>query len=341
MKALKKVWEFIKKPRIGSAAVTAAALVAAVVGVAVFLRDEVLQTRYGAIAYVLYGASAIFLGYFIYCLVYLIPKAKMDLKEWANKREFTRKLVGQYGFRTMVFAAISFVISVGNAIINGTLGIIWSSVWYVALGLYYLLLSVMRGSVLLYHRNKRKRTDETEHLSKFREIRTYMTCGGWLIILPVVLSATIWEIVGSNKAFVHSGYMIFVSALYTFYKIISSVCNLSKARKTDKMSVRAVRNVNLADALVSVLALQTAMFHEFSPEANLGYANAIMGAIVCALTAVLGVTMLVIGGKQIKALKANVDEKADAPSENGEIDETAANFGENEEINGETENERE
>ena len=62
------------------------------------------------------------------------------------------------------------------------------------------------------------------------------------------------------------------------------------------MTVRASKNINLADAMVSILALQTAMFHEFGTgmgDFNIGTMNAITGAVVCALTAAIGIFMIV------------------------------------------------
>ena len=48
-------------------------------------------------------------------------------------------------------------------------------------------------------------------------------------------------------------------AAYTTYKIIMSAINFSKAKKNGNLSVKMLRNVNLVDALVSVLSLQYAL----------------------------------------------------------------------------------
>lgn len=296
---IKKIWNWLIHPRVWWFCIATVLFFSAVAGTALFLVFVDEGSKFYPLGYPLFFLSAIFLAYFIFCMIYFIPKLKKGVKSWSTKREFTNKLFTQYGFRTVVFAIISFVISLGNAAMNGIMGIVWSSIWFGALGIYYFLLSAMRGSVLLYHKKKKNFSEEA---LKRKEIKTYCLCGVWLILLPVALSAVIWEMVASNRAFVHAGLYIYVFAAYTFYKIIMSVYNYAKVRRTDDMTVRAIRNVNLADALVSVLALQTAMFHEFASSESLGTANAIMGAIVCALTAVIGIAMIINGILQIKKL---------------------------------------
>lgn len=305
----KKLWEWIKHPCGWALAGFYLAAAIAVSGAIVFTiigKDK----SYDFIAYIFYFLAAITFGYAVYTIVIIVPKLKQKIILFVNKYPFINRLYKQYGFRTIVFAIVSLVISVGNAVVNGTIGIINLSVWYGALAAYYFLLTSMRSGVLLYHRKKKKyEANDTAEQLKVREIKTYRTCGILLVLLPLALSFAIAETVRSDRGFVHAGLMIFVSAAYTFYKIIMSVINFFKARRGDDMTVRAIRNVNLADALVSVLALQTAMFYEFSPEKSLGYANAITGAVVCALTAAIGVFMVVSGSIKIKRIK--IEEQTD------------------------------
>jgi hypothetical protein len=70
--------------------------------------------------------------------------------------------------------------------------------------------------------------------------------------------------------------------------------------------VRAIRHINLADALVSILALQTAMFKEFAIGQNVGVYNAVTGGVVCALTLALGTFMIVTAEKRSRILKKEI-----------------------------------
>jgi len=56
--------------------------------------------------------------------------------------------------------------------------------------------------------------------------------------------------------------------------------------------------------MVSILALQTAMFHSFGTEGmNTGLFNALTGGAVCALTIALGVFTIMIANKKRKNLQ--------------------------------------
>ena len=258
------------------------------------------------VSYALYGVAAVTLGYSVYTLVRIVPALKRNVKERLQKNEFTGKLLAHYGFRTIVFSILSLIVSAAYAVYNGVIAALSSSTFYGALASYYLLLVLLRGSVLFYHRQKKKTAaTEEEHAEdkKTRALKVYGFCGSILIVLPFCLSFAVMEIVGADKAFEHAGYMIYVAAAYTFYKVIMSCVNLSKARKNEDMTIRAVRNINLADALVSVLALQTAMFRSFSSGINNGVFNAVTGAAVCALTAALGIYMVINVCRKLRRLR--------------------------------------
>ncbi|MGN0823927.1 MAG: hypothetical protein ACI4MB_02525 [Candidatus Coproplasma sp.] len=257
----------------------------------------------GVINYLFYAISALSLGYLIYLIVVTAPKIKGGIKAALQKRKFTNKLMNQYSFRTVVFAVGSFILSAAYVAFNGVMGVISRSVWHGSLAAYYLLLAVMRGGVLNFHRKKDKLLKEREG-QDIKALKTYRLCGVGLIVLPVALSAAILHMVLGKNTFQRYGYTIYVSALYAFYKIIMAVYNAVKAKKTNDAVIGALRNINLADAFVSILALQTAMFNEFGGDLQFKLQmNAATGAIACALTAALGVAMIVSANKKLKVIK--------------------------------------
>lgn len=130
---------------------------------------------------------------------------------------------------------------------------------------------------------------------------SYLICG----IVKIINSFAIMQMVIAYDSFVHTGITIYVYAIYAFYKIILATINFVKTLKTHEMTVRASKNINLADAMVSIFALQTAILKEFSGVADIGTktANAVTGAIVCALTAAIGIFMIIYGCIHIRKIK--------------------------------------
>lgn len=303
MKFSKRLRAWLKDPHGVFLALFYAVAIASAVGAIFMASRENLAPPLNVVAYLLYALAAVTLGYSVYTIVRFVPRAKKSVTEFLQKYKFTNRLLEQYGFRTIMFTILSLTISIAYALFNGAAAIVKRSSWYGSLAAYYLLLAVMRGGVIMFHRSKRKRTDEEAYEEKRREIKIYKRCGAGLVVLPVCLSFAILQMVLGVNSFEHAGMMIYVSALYAVYKIVMSVSNFFKARRNDDLTVRAVRSINLADAFVSVLALQTAMFREFSGDMDVGSANAITGTAVCVLTAVLGAFMIVNGCRESKKLQ--------------------------------------
>ena len=70
------------------------------------------------------------------------------------------------------------------------------------------------------------------------------------------------------------------------------------------MTVRAIRNVNLTDAAVSILALQTALLHTFSDESiDISLFNTLTGLAVGVATYAIGIIMIVKGCKTLKKIR--------------------------------------
>ena len=98
--------------------------------------------------------------------------------------------------------------------------------------------------------------------------------------------------------------MIYAVAAYAFYKIIAGVVNFVRARRQPDIVVEAVRNIHLADACVSILALQTALLSAYrDPEMAVSLFHTLTGSAVSLLTLTLGVLMIRKGGRLQKKMK--------------------------------------
>ena len=70
--------------------------------------------------------------------------------------------------------------------------------------------------------------------------------------------------VRKNSGFTYPGYIIYLSALYTFYTMITVVVNVVKFRKLGSLILSAAQILNFISAMMSILGLQTAMTSRFS-----------------------------------------------------------------------------
>ncbi len=291
MSCLKKFVRWLKNPRGHAVWITyllTALFVAAALAAVIIMPEGV----WAAAAYAAYCLAGVFFMLSVVITVRLAPTLKQRTVSLLKRNKVAARMMEQYDFRTICFALLSFTVTIAYAVYNGVIGITRLSVWYGALAVYYILLALMRGGVLSGYRPK------AEKRLKEKEIAVYGRCGAALIFMPLCLSVVIARMVSGYNSFEHPGMMIYAAALYAFCKIIAAVVHMFKARKTDDFGVRAIRSVNLADAMVSILALQTAMFAEFSPGGDNALFNAATGFGVCVLTAALGVFMIIVARKE-------------------------------------------
>ena len=166
----------------------------------------------------------------------------------------------------------------------------------------------MRGTIVLYHgKNALLKTNRPVGYEKMSdkqvELRLYRLNGVLLIILPIALSFVILDMVQNGSAFVRWGWTVFGFAAVAFYKVISSIVQVVRSRRrSEDLTVHGLRNIGFAAALVAILSLQTSLLHSFGDGTNAGLFNAITGALVCAITIVMGTLMIIKSSKQIRLL---------------------------------------
>jgi hypothetical protein len=253
----------------------------------------------GILSIVLFSLSGITFFYSVYTIVYFFPKIKKGTINLLKKSSFIKKILENYDYRTLLFAIFSLTLTCLYGIFNGVIFILYFSIWSGALALYYIILSAMRGGVLYYHK-KRKSTGITD---KERELTIFRNSGILLIILTVALSSAIAQMIVFDAGFEKKGLMIFTYAAYSFTKLGISIYNVIKTRKYEDRTISAIKCVSFADALMSLLALQTALLHAFAGEISTRLANGALGAVVVVLIILLGVYMIITAKKEIKNLK--------------------------------------
>ncbi len=245
------------------------------------------------LSYFLYGVAALSLAYTVYIIVLFAPRMKESVTERMQSISFVRALMSNYGQRTVIFAIGSFSMSVLFGLYNGALGIIGRSIWFGALAAYYILLAFLRGGILLHH-GKKKILGMSEEDKRRRERRIYRNGGLLLLVLNIALSSAMAQMIFNDEGFRYAGWTIYAFAAYAFYKIGMAIYNLFKARKQDDLTVQAIRNINLMDAAVSILALQTALLHTFGGEGvDVSVYNTLTASAVTAIGVFLVVSMLV------------------------------------------------
>ena len=260
----------------------------------------VISGSEGILAYVSYGLSAIMLSYSVYIIVRFAPKAKLKIISVMKRYKITAKILDNFGYRKFVFLTLSFSGNILYALFQATFAILSKSVWYGALAVYYIALSIVRGIVV---KSTAGVMDATDRESNLKRVKTYTGCGVSLIILNLALVSAVVQMVVQNKSFNYAGIMIYAMAAYAFYKLTVSIITAVKAKNRGDLSVQAINSISFADSLVSIFALQTAMLQVFGNGLNARVANAATGGGVLVIIIALGVYMVINGIKKRKQME--------------------------------------
>lgn len=135
---------------------------------------------------------------------------------------------------------------------------------------------------------------EDRKLIRKKQLSVIRTDGILLLVLNIALIGVIILTITKDTAKRYSEIMVISIAAYTFYKIITSVMNMIKVRKLQSPILITIRNIGVADALVSMLTLQMTMLASFQERSSLDInrMNAMTGMGVCVLISILGASMI-------------------------------------------------
>lgn len=254
---------------------------------------------YGLVIYALAGKNVkpylAYLSYFVSAYALIISITGISgivrlVRQGIDQHPLVRKALGvpmvsrylrEDMFRAQTGLYQGFFINLLYAGIKLLSGILYRSVWFVTLAVYYILLAVMRASLLHYVRKDEK--------NKISEWRRYRLCGIILMFMNAALAGIVILVVRQNSGFEYPGMLIYMMAMYAFYAAITAARNVVKFRKYGSPVMSAAKVINLTAALVSLLSLETAMLTQF------GAANDPMFRQIMTASTGAGISLIVLG----------------------------------------------
>lgn len=205
--------------------------------------------------------------------------------------------------RTQASLYMGLAINVFYILLELGMGLYARSAWFVALAVYFSLLAGMR--YLLVRRGGEKRGPETE-------LRRYRACGVLLLVMNQTLMGIVFLMVRYGRGFKYPGYFNYAMAAYAFYAVISAAVRLGKARRYDSPILSAARIIRFVAALVSILALETALIDQFGEPGEEQFRSvmtAATGAGVCLTVIIIAVYMIVKSTKALRALRKDAGQQ--------------------------------
>ena len=220
-----------------------------------------------------------------------------------------------FEFRTLVNTLVSSAVTLliaGYHFVIALFVASYASIWHGTLAGYYFALDLARVFVLSSHGVGLHRREDAEQTA-LRNAKNFLFCGALLVPLAFAFSGVLVLIVVRGFHTNYMGHLIFAAALYAVLKVTFAIKNMVKAGRRENLTVRALRYVNIADALVSIVSLQAAMLAAFSTASDAfdpNLFNTVTGGIVGVLILALGTYMILRGYRGLHDLKSESGEEA-------------------------------
>ena len=173
---------------------------------------------------------------------------------------------------------VSLIFNILYCVYHIVFGAVTASWWFLTIGIYYAVLSIIRFAVLRHKGSKRL-------LVRFT--------GAMLIVLSVSLVGTVILAFVKDRGTVFPLIAMLAIATYTFTKITLATIKWIKARRSTSAKRLTLRNISFANAFVSIYSLQRSMLVSFEgmTKTEIRIMNLVTGSAVCIIVFLLGLNL--------------------------------------------------
>lgn len=253
------------------------------------------------VAYIVYVLAFYTLSVVSIFFGMVLPKRYKEIKQKIYDNPIGNRYLTDSSFRTHISLYISLGINLLYVGMNFISYILYHSMWFVILAVYYATLALMRFILLRYVRG------EGIGANRLTELKRTKLCAFILLTLNFVLSGAVLMILYQDKGYDYPGFLIYVIAMYTFYMTTHAIVDMVKFRKYNSPVMMTTKIIALSAALVSMLSLETAMFSQFGADMALEDQKLMIiltGAGVSITVITMSIYMILKNTKEIRKLRS-------------------------------------
>lgn len=221
-----------------------------------------------------------------------IPRLIRWIREDVLTNRFVRPLVEDEQKRFLLDLFREQIMNFGYGVFKTVSGLWMGIPWVWADGLYNLVQGILQMAQITLHR---------KHLPVRQQWKSYRIAGWVILVVHLTVTGLVFMMIHQGQAEEYPGFMIFATAAFTFYKLITAMIDVAKDRKHASPVDSSVYLLDLTQAMFSIFSLQVAMLHVFddgSIDAKL--MNSMTGGVVCLLIMLTGLYMIRRAGRELK-----------------------------------------
>ena len=157
--------------------------------------------------------------------------------------------------------------------------------------------------MLLARYIKLKKYNNNKIKLKIEKTKIYLCNGAIFIPLTISFGIVISMFFNVGKHSITGDILAIATAAYTTYKVTIAIIHLKKAIKEKDDILQALRNINMAEAIISIVLLANTLITTFGTfDTSMQTLIIILGLVSCIVIISLGIFMVV---KAISKLKNN------------------------------------
>ncbi|MBQ2810003.1 MAG: hypothetical protein IJF11_03830 [Clostridia bacterium] len=233
-----------------------------------------------------------------------LPDHVYKVKAIIYKNSFATKYVYDYEYRSSVVMQIGFLGNTVYALFTLFLGLISKSAWFTSIGVFYAIFGFLKFALLLKqnHILKCENTRERKAIS----FRVWRFFGISMLIITIPTTVMVVQMIYHNKNYYYGDIITFGYFIYTSIYFIAAVVKVFQAKMRKNPIFTAYSNMSFCGALMSILALQTAMVTGLGIEDSMRrIVNSITGGIVLTTFYIVSIVVIV---STTKVLRKNYPE---------------------------------
>ena len=141
--------------------------------------------------------------------------------------KIVQRYLNDFSFRGTMNIYQGLIVNLLYMLFKLVIGIYYTLPWFISMGIYYLVLSIVKIYLIVCYKRL------------CNQMECYRNIGYGLFLLNIPMGGMIILMIKTNAGYSNPGYIIYLSALYTFYTVIVAVINLVKFHKTGNLILSA------------------------------------------------------------------------------------------------------
>lgn len=212
------------------------------------------------------------LSFYALVLVCLrIPEIICRIQRFRHENKYYLRYQSDVQLRINLSLYGAFGFNALYALFQLCLGLWHHSAWFYAMAGYYLLLAIMRLTLV---RHTSHHADSEDNALEWRK---YRFCNWLLLTMNLALAIFTLYFVFRIRTFPHHEITTIAMAAYTFTALTVAIINVIRYRKYGSPAYSAAKAISLASATISMLTLENALLTSFEQESCELFRQIILG----------------------------------------------------------------